>query len=247
MKTTLSVLSILFLFSLSGCGLFNRATETPELTLPPELTFEPVPPTSIPPTKTPVPLPTPTPYVPVEVKVIFDGLRLRSGPGYQFETLELYSVDTQVKVLGIVPGYIWVHTQTPDGQTGWMLRQGLELPLSIYDLPVIEPEGVITLRGHVYTTNGNPASDMVVMANPLGDETTKYQDVGNSDVLGRWFIYFPNTYKGNWSVVVNGYGCESNAVNSVCSLLGAFPPPQTINLSEIGDSWMDFQLVPYSN
>jgi hypothetical protein len=185
--------------------------------------------------------------VPVSARIIFDGFFLRSGPGYNFETLELYPMDTLVTVLGVAPGQNWFYVKTLDQLEGWMKKEGLELPLSIYDIPYLEPENVLTVRGRVYTTNGTPASDMVVMINLEGTELTEFQDVAVTDVMGRWYFYLPLDFTGNWIIAVNGHGCKSSAANAACNLLGNFPPPQTISLPQPADTWLDFQLVPSGN
>jgi uncharacterized protein YgiM (DUF1202 family) len=84
--------------------------------------------TPVPPTDTPTLTPTltPTPILVLVVAGDSGGAYLRSGPGYDFPSLDLLANDT---VLQVVPDEIieqgnsfWVHVRTLDGQEGWILQ-----------------------------------------------------------------------------------------------------------------------------
>jgi hypothetical protein len=77
------------------------------------------------------------------------------------------------------------------------------------------------------------------------DSTTNPQKVvGNTNAFGEWYIYLPTHLAGEWTVRVDSYSCKSNTVNSACSLIGQFPPAQTISLPLPKDTWIDFEMLP---
>lgn len=203
-------------------------------------------PTALPPTPTftlPAPTATSTPYVPLTATVIFDSMRLRVGPGYLFDTADLYPQNDKVKVLGKEPGEQWLYVQTSDELTGWMLIHGLQLDSGyLFEVPVITPENVMTIKGHVWASSHNPASQISVALIPGTSLDKPTEAVGTTNDKGEWYIYVPEDTRGEYSVVANGYGCKSNIATTNCGILGNFPPLQTITLPVNPDLWIEFQM-----
>jgi hypothetical protein len=114
------------------------ATPTLTPTIPP--TSTPVPPTptftaTVPPTLTPTltetPTTTPTPRLAVIAATGSEGVVLRSEPGGA--VLASYLNGTQVQLLPeveVIAGITWIHVQTPDKRSGWILESLLVTPTS---------------------------------------------------------------------------------------------------------------------
>jgi hypothetical protein len=66
-------------------------------------------------------------------------LRLRSGPGQQFESLGSYERGTALEVTGRNLTGTWLRIRTPNGRTGWMSKEYLQVDISLDDLPVENP------------------------------------------------------------------------------------------------------------
>lgn len=242
-------LILLFAALLAGCSMVNDHENDSSLlqtaTYPAPITTEPFPPTNTPlPGDTPTPRPTPTPYQPIEGKILFDAMRLRRGPGFLFETTELYPIDQTVLLLGRAPGNNWLYVQTTDNQTGWMKVQGIELAGNLYDAPEVTPNDAVVVHGRVFAPNGSPASEIVVGVQPQGDDNPARQDVGVSDVTGRFYIYLPAGTSGKWILSASAYGCTGSSVNSACNLIGEFPPPQVITLPDAANAPIEIKLLP---
>lgn len=246
MKTIISGFCILLASaSLAGCGKFNPQPADATATYPPPVTTEPFTPTNTPlPSATPTPRPTPTPYQPIPGKILFDAMRLRRGPGFLFETLRQYPVDQTITLLGRAPGNNWFYVQTADGSTGWMKMEGIDLDGNFYDAPEVTPDHVVIVHGRVFGTNGSPASDLALLVQPKGDDSPTKQDVGKTDVTGRFYIYLPEGTSGEWTIAITAYGCGSSAVDRNCSLIGKFPEPSQITLPDVSETELEFHLLP---
>lgn len=247
MKRSLAlVCSLLLIFALTACSaiLPQKPTETP--VLPEVVTTEPafLTATPLPPTSTPTITPSPSPYQPFEAVIQVDNLQLREGPGFLLDSLGMYPQDDKVSVLGRAPGWSWLYVRTSDGKQGWMKLELLKLEGNYYDVPEVEPDGFVIVKGHVYTQNGNPASHITVTLLPDGEMTPGGTDAATTDILGRYYFFLPPGTQGNWSLQAMAYGCESNAVNQACSLLGTFPEPLDIIISDGPQVWYNLQLLP---
>jgi hypothetical protein len=248
MKKVFSGLCILLAAAfLAACSGLRFQSSTPTATYPAPLTTEPVFPTNTPlPTSTPTPHPTATPYQPIEGKIVFDNLMLRKGPGFLFKAVATYPIDQAVHLLGRAPGNNWLYVQTLDNLTGWMKVEGIELNGNIYDAPEVTPENAVIVHGRVFAPNGSPASEIGLMVNPVGAGTdTSKQDVGVSDVTGRFYIYLPAGTSGDWTLVANAWGCKGSNVDRNCNLYGKFPPEQVITLPQAADSEIEVKMLNY--
>lgn len=251
-KITHLILISLFLVLLTSCSLAEKpapATETapPEAALVPTATIEAAlpTPTDAPPTPEPTEPSTPEPYKPFEAAAIVDNLLLREGPGFLLTSVGMVEEGTLVKILGRAPGASWLYVETPEKHYGWMKLELLDLQgHSMYDAPEAIPGGFVIVKGHLYTPNGAPASDITLSLQPAEDDTPANSDAATTDVLGQFYFFLPYGSKGDWILSANAYGCESNAVNSACSLIGSFPAPITITLDPEADLWYNLQILP---
>ena len=135
------LLLILSALLLSGCNFLKDAlppTPSPYPTLARLPTVTPEPPTPTPaPTPTPRPVtPTPTP-APVKSTVIV-GANMRTGPGLEFDILDVLSQGTIVTLNG--KRGQWYRVITPNGNNGWMAGEVLNVtPDEAEIVPTVVP------------------------------------------------------------------------------------------------------------
>ena len=249
MKKILLLLgALLFTLSASGCGGLLQPKATPSATYPPPITTEPQPPPSTPtptailPTQEPTAAVSPTPFGGMAARVTLDGLFLREGPGFLHPALEMYNEDDRVEAWGRAPGWSWVYVITESDVYGWMKLELLELAGDYYDLPEVIPDGFVIVRGHVYTTSGDPASHITLSLIPPGAGVAD-EDTATTDREGRFYFFLPEGSRGSWTLSPNAYGCDSSAVDANCSLVGSFPPSVEVDVAESSDVWINLQLV----
>ena len=227
---------------LSACAALPTPTPQPTATTNPILALLAATATSIP-TPT-LPPNTPTPYQPIQATITTDNLLLRQGPGMRFDRIGMYSTGEKVKVISQAPSGFWLQVQTTDNQSGYMMTNYLKLDGYLFDVPVFQPAGVLTVKGHIYTPNGNPASQLGVSLLEANSDDVSQQDVGWTDAFGEWYVFLPAGLEGDWVVRVDSYNCRSNAVNTACNLIGHFPEPQTVTVPLSPETWVDFRMLP---
>ena len=251
MKRYISILVFVVILSLStGCGIVRPQPATS--TYPPPITTEPLPPTetarptaslpTAPPALPPTPAITATPFGGMRVEVTVDNLFLRSGPGFLLPALEMYDTGEIVEAWGRASGWSWVYVKTGDDLYGWMKLELVKLDGDFYDLPETIPDGFVTVKGHVYTPDGSPASHITLSLTPPGGEAAD-EDAATTDNEGRFYFFLPEDSSGEWTLAAGAYGCESSAVDANCSLVGAFPPAFQVNVRESAEVWHNLQLV----
>jgi uncharacterized protein YraI len=109
------------------------ATSTTELT-----------PTAMPsPTVSPeatVPLtPVPTVTVPISSRTTGGGLRMRSGPGTNYEVLVSLAEDQEVDVLGRDETGEWLKISLDSGEEGWVAAEFVDVSVAVEALPIVGP------------------------------------------------------------------------------------------------------------
>jgi hypothetical protein len=180
--------------------------------------------------------------------VVFDNYSLREGPGRLFERVNMYNTSESLTVIAREPGNNWVFVQVnSDYRSGWMNTVGLDIIGDIKTLPFYEVNDVQIIHGHVYLSNGEPATKIGVSIAPNVNDLTASSDVCETNDEGEWYLYFPADVQGAFIVGPNSYGCEgSTAVNTAdgnCTLKGSFPPPVEIGLP-YGGTAIDFEIIP---
>ncbi len=249
MKKTICITALLLgIIALAAC---SRPTPAPLPT--PTPTFEPL--ILLPTAQPTVQLPTPTTvslvytptaraYDPIPAEVIFDNYFLRSGPGRMFETLRMYATGERVLLLAREPGNNWVLVQTADNRSGWMNVVGLQFTGDVTPLPIFTVPDAQVLRGHVWRTDKSAASGIGVSIASVTEPSPDREDVSSTNTQGEWYLYLPPDMDGEWVIGVNSYGCESNAVDSNCNLLGKIPAAQKITLPLAASVNFEFALEP---
>jgi uncharacterized protein YraI len=67
-----------------------------------------------------------------------DTLNMRVGPSAQYALVGSYPRGTPLKVIGKNAAGDWLKVETPDGRSGWMSAQLLEINLNLADVPVAD-------------------------------------------------------------------------------------------------------------
>ena len=93
--------------------------------VPPDLpTFTPTPTST--PTRTPTSTPTPTPMPTYVAKITAELVNLRSGPGDEYDVLEIIPAGEQVELVGKTQNGAWIMARVADGEKGWIYRDLLQ-------------------------------------------------------------------------------------------------------------------------
>lgn len=157
--TVLLVLTVLLLVLVPDIGL-SGSTETPIPLPSPQTVPLVIPPTAVGeepteagllaawtatagPAMTATPTPTPpsptattTPLPDAIVRVA--ELRLRTGPGPAYPVVATYPQGTPFKVLGKTPTGTWLKVEAPDGRSGWMAAEFLQITIDLANVPILE-------------------------------------------------------------------------------------------------------------
>ena len=99
------------------------------------------------PTATSTPADTPSPTLPPatptgpppEAAVGIEQLTLRRSPSERAMKLGAYPQGTALDIIGRDPAGKWLRVKTPDGRTGWMFREYLNITIALEGVPVIIP------------------------------------------------------------------------------------------------------------
>lgn len=243
----------LSLLVLMGCRLVSpRETATPQAVstatllpvLPSEATIEPT--QALPtPTAKPLPTQTSTPFLPVSGKITVQNFKLRSGPGFLFDTVGLYDEGETVQVYGQSLGGGWLFVSTSDFRSGWMKSEYIDLSGEIDQVPYYGYSDANIIFGHVKNGNGEPIYGIGIVIFPAidSDNPTK-QDVATTDDSGAYYLFLPKDLSGNYTIGVNAYSPNSNAVNSEGAFMYGFPSAQSIELPHQADISIEFVLPP---
>ena len=81
------------------------------------------------------------------VKEFSDGLRLRVTPGEGNATLAFLDTFTPLTVMGRSEDSLWLEVEIPDGTTGWVSLEHIELYVHLEDLPVTGEAATATPPG----------------------------------------------------------------------------------------------------
>lgn len=200
---------ILYLFLLAGAlAACSKSASAPLPTITPGgqagATQFVLPPTPIP---SVTPSGSPTPFVSFVVNPAVDGLKLRLGPGFLFDALLLLNSDAALTVQGKSPGGEWIQVTARDGAQGWVFTELLKSGVDLQAVPVIEPGGLVVIKGQVVDVLGTPIQGIGFEIKPegAGNSTTAV-----SDSSGEFFAFLPVTATGTWTVTQTAVGCKGN-------------------------------------
>lgn len=245
------ILILLAIFLFTGCRLISPQSSTPThlpaatatemLSFPTMLPTEPV--QTLPtPTVSARPAATATPFLPQKGIITVQNFKLRSGPGFLFDTVSLYDENTTASVYGRSQGDGWFFISTPDSRSGWMKADYISLPGKLEQLPVIGYSAASLISGHVQNSNGEPMTGIGIVLFPASSTNTSDQDNAVTDHLGNFYLFVPKSISGNYTIGVNAYNCQSNAVDAQCQFLYGFPSAQTLSLPRQTDISNNFVL-----
>lgn len=194
------------------------------------------------PTVSPRPTATATPFLPQKGRITVQNFKLRSGPGFLFDTVSLYDENTTVSVYGRSQGDGWFFVSTPDSRSGWMKADYITLSNKLEKLPVIGYSDASLISGHVQNSSGNPMTGIGIVLFPASSTSASDQDNAVTDHLGNFYLFVPKSISGNYTIGVNAYNCQSNAVDAQCQFLYGFPSAQTLTLPRQADISNNFIL-----
>jgi hypothetical protein len=197
------------------------------------------------PTITPRPTAIPatvTPFAPISGTINADNFKLRSGPGFYFDTIALYKENSIVDVFGQTPGSGWYYVVASDHLAGWMKAEYITLAGDMDELPLLGARNASLISGHVRNNQGQGLSGISVVIFSAEDQNS--QDNAMTNANGEYFLYLPTSMRGNYTLGVNGDNCQSNAVNSECNLLYGYPSAQSITLPYTSGISLEFVLPP---
>lgn len=114
---------------------------TPEPIVPPEAKPTPtaMPSPTVPPEATAAPSPAPTVTVPVASRTTGGGLRMRSGPGTNYQVLLLLAEGQEVDVLGRDEAGEWLKISLDSGEEGWVAAEFVDVGVAVEALPIVAP------------------------------------------------------------------------------------------------------------
>ncbi len=202
-----SLLLLLIAGAFTAC---SKPASAPLPTITPILTADgTATPFVLPPTPMPsvTPAGSPTPFVSFEVSPAVDGLKLRLGPGFLFDALRLLDVDAVLTVQGKSRGGEWIRVEARDGAQGWVFAELLKSDVDLQAIPVVEPEGLVVIRGRVVDVLGTPIQGIGFDIKPEGAESGA---AAVSDASGEFYAFLPPGASGTWTVTQNAVGCKSN-------------------------------------
>jgi uncharacterized protein YraI len=242
---------VLAILVFTGCRLISPQSTTP--TFPPTaVPSTPLPTPSIEITQTVSILPTSTsqllptrtstPYFPIQGTITVQNFKLRSGPGFLFDTVGLYDEADVVQVYGRSQGDGWYFVSTSDQRSGWMKADYITLSGEVGDVPLIGYSDADMITGHVRNTSGQPMTDIGVAISSNDPNSTTALDNAFTDGTGSFYLYLPTTLSGDYTIGVNAYGCQSNSVDTQCNSLYGIPPAQPISLPHPPDITIEFVL-----
>ncbi|MHC1739491.1 MAG: hypothetical protein AB9897_00080 [Anaerolineaceae bacterium] len=249
-KMRLTILLVALMFLISSCRLITPISPTPTLSastkteeLLPESTSTSAP-ISILPSPTPQPHPTitPTPFLPIQGTFGVDNFKLRTGPGFLFDTIALYKANGIVQVYGRSPGNGWFFVTTSDHYSGWMKSDYINLEGDLEQIPYFGIGNANMVSGHVRNSNGEPMSKLGIVLHLIDSSSPANDDNTLTDESGTFYLFTPLNIKGNYLIGINAVDCTSNAVDSQCAYLYGFPSAQTIELPHPSDISIEFVL-----
>jgi CRP-like cAMP-binding protein/uncharacterized protein YgiM (DUF1202 family) len=112
-------------------------TPEPIVTPTTEPTPTAMPSPTAPPEATAAPTPVSTVTVPVPSRTTGGGLRMRSGPGTNYEVLTLLAEEQEVDVLGRDETGEWLKISLDSGEEGWVAAEFVDVDVAVEALPIV--------------------------------------------------------------------------------------------------------------
>jgi CRP-like cAMP-binding protein/uncharacterized protein YraI len=112
-------------------------TPVPIATPTTDLTPTAMPSPTVPSGATVAPTPAPTVTVPIPSRTTGGGLRMRSGPGTNYEVVVLLAEDQEVDVLGRDETGEWLKISLDSGEEGWVAAEFVDVGVDVEALPIV--------------------------------------------------------------------------------------------------------------
>lgn len=146
---------------------------------------------------------------------------LRAGPSLNDQSLGALEGGTVTAVLSRAPDGEWLEVLAPDGTTGWMSADFLEVGESPAGLPAVISSDRAAITGGVVDGEGEGIGGIVVAATHTGGQAVPRVDATTASD-GSFTLYMSPGGATNWTVEIAGVGCDSRIVNDRCQLFGYF-------------------------
>jgi hypothetical protein len=189
---------IVFALCLTGCIPANSQTTIlqPTMTTVFLAASQTLPPTDTPnllptPTTRPQPTKTSTPFSPIKGTINVENFKLRSGPGFLFDTINLYDQNEVVEVYGRTQGSGWYFVSTSDSRSGWMKSEYITLFEDESHIPFYGFNDGDLIFGHVKNSAGKPMTHIGIVIFPAVSEDSSLQDNAVTDDSGTFYLYLP--------------------------------------------------------
>ena len=157
----------------------------------------------------------------VPATVTGGALVLRAGPSLTDNSLGTYEGGTVTAILSRSPDGGWLQVLTPDGKTGWMSADFLDVADSLENLPAVISSERLAITGQVVDGDGEGIGGIVVSATHADGQPVPRVD-GTTASDGAFTLYMRPGGETEWTVQIAGVGCDSRIVNDRCQLFGYF-------------------------
>jgi hypothetical protein len=186
---------------------------------------------------------TSVPFVPFTVTTWADNVVFHDNPGHLSAKLGVFPDNSPLTVLGRTPGGEWLMVKTADNRVGWVFEKLVESTgPETSTAPLINPTGVLVVRGHLVDTAGAPVSGVqfsVVQA----DGSDEMRTDAMTDADGVFYAFLPLESRGSWWISYTAISCESNKMDATCSNWTGEPEPKGVYVQLPGGSYSPFQFV----
>ena len=219
---TINVFTPIPTFTVSPLPSFTATHQNPASTATPSIAKIP--------TSTPGPGQQPLFYVTTSA----DNVNLRTRPGTLFPVSRLLANGTRLQVQGRAPGGQWLYVLTDSNIYGWVLVDLVQGGHDGGPFPLIEPQDVQIIKGHVIDLSGVPITG-IGFAITQGTGPKAPRSDAATDGSGQFYAYLPLSASGQWQVSFVSVACTSNTMDANCSCLNgacgkADPDSQLITL-----------------
>jgi hypothetical protein len=186
---------------------------------------------------------TPPPFVPFTVMTWADNVVLHDNPGHLAPKLGILADNTPLTTLGRTPGGEWLMVKTADNRLGWVFEKLVETAgPETSTAPLVNPTGVIVLRGILTDEAGNPVTGVQFAVLQAGASEEIRTDA-MTDADGIFYAFLPADSKGSWWVSYTAISCESNVMDATCSNWTGAPEPKGIYVQLPGGAHSPIKFV----
>jgi hypothetical protein len=229
----------------AACSVSTTAPSGPAPTLAPAAspggaeTVSPVPSVTAPPAVTA----TTAPFVPFTVTTWADNVVLRNNPGHLSGELGSLPDNTPLTTLGRTPGSEWLMVKTADSRVGWVFAKLVESSgPDLSSAPLLTPTGVLTVRGRLSDTSGEPVTGVQFAVVKAGIENGPRTDA-ITDADGVFHAFLPADSSGSWWASYVAISCQSNVMDATCTHWTGEPDPMGMYVQLPGGSYSPMQFT----